>query len=48
MVSRLVLVLGDQLSPGLSALREADPESDVVVMADVSEETGFVPRNRHR
>ena len=45
MVSRLVLVLGDQLSVGLSALREADPESDVVVMAEVSEETDYVQQH---
>jgi deoxyribodipyrimidine photolyase-related protein len=32
---RLVLVLGDQLSAGLSALRAADPARDVVVMAEV-------------
>ena len=42
MVSRLVLVLGDQLSEGLSALREADKGTDVVVMAEVDEEAGYV------
>lgn len=42
MVSRLVLVLGDQLSPGLSALREAERDSDIVVMAEVAEETDYV------
>ncbi|GFE50623.1 deoxyribodipyrimidine photo-lyase [Roseobacter cerasinus] len=41
-MSRLVLVLGDQLSPGLSALRDADPDSDIVVMAEVTEETDYV------
>lgn len=41
-MSRLVLVLGDQLSVGLSALREADPDSDVVVMAEVADETDYV------
>ncbi len=35
MVMRLVLVLGDQLSPDLSALTEADKATDVVVMAEV-------------
>ncbi len=34
-VRRLVLVLGDQLSPGIAALRAADPARDVVVMAEV-------------
>jgi deoxyribodipyrimidine photolyase-related protein len=39
---RLVLVLGDQLSDGLSALREADEERDLVVMAEVMEEGTYV------
>jgi deoxyribodipyrimidine photolyase-related protein len=39
---RLVLVLGDQLTPGLSALRAADREQDFVVMAEVAEEAGYV------
>ncbi|SMY08810.1 cryptochrome/photolyase family protein [Flavimaricola marinus] len=42
---RLVLVLGDQLSLGLSALREADPETDVVVMAEVMDEASCVPHH---
>ncbi|WP_299630785.1 cryptochrome/photolyase family protein [uncultured Roseobacter sp.] len=41
-MSRLVLVLGDQLSMGLSALRQADRDSDIVVMAEVAEETAYV------
>ncbi len=41
-MSRLVLVLGDQLSEGLSALREGDPERDTVVMAEVLEEATYV------
>jgi deoxyribodipyrimidine photolyase-related protein len=39
---RLVLVLGDQLSFTLSALRAADPARDVVVMAEVADEAGYV------
>ena len=42
MVSRLVLVLGDQLSENLSALREGDRENDTVVMAEVVEEATYV------
>ncbi|MGX9356855.1 cryptochrome/photolyase family protein [Roseobacteraceae bacterium S113] len=42
MVRRLVLVLGDQLSEGLSALREADKARDVVVMAEVMGEATYV------
>ena len=32
---RLVLVLGDQLTPDVAALRAADKARDVVVMAEV-------------
>ncbi|WP_300036999.1 cryptochrome/photolyase family protein [uncultured Roseobacter sp.] len=39
---RLVLVLGDQLSEGLSALGAADRDSDTVVMAEVADETSYV------
>ena len=42
---RLVLVLGDQLSPGLSALRKADKAADVVVMAEVMGEATYVPHH---
>ncbi|WP_338548993.1 cryptochrome/photolyase family protein [Roseovarius phycicola] len=42
MVKRLVLVLGDQLSEGLSALREADKATDLIVMAEVADETAYV------
>ncbi len=45
MVTRLVLVLADQLSEGLSALRAADQARDVVVMAEVGEEAGYVPHH---
>lgn len=42
---RLVLVLGDQLSSGLSALLKADRTGDVVVMAEVADEAGYVPHH---
>ncbi|MGY3437669.1 MULTISPECIES: cryptochrome/photolyase family protein [unclassified Marinovum] len=45
MVSRLVLVLGDQLSPNVAALRSADKASDVVVMAEVADEATYVPHH---
>ncbi|MDW3205801.1 MAG: cryptochrome/photolyase family protein [Alphaproteobacteria bacterium] len=38
----LRLVLGDQLSPGLSALEDIDVENDVVLMAEVAEEATYV------
>ena len=42
---RLILVLGDQLSDDLSALRLADPTQDVVVMAEVMAEGTYVPHH---
>ncbi|PWK59265.1 cryptochrome/photolyase family protein [Roseicyclus mahoneyensis] len=45
MVSRLVLVLGDQLTESLSALREADRDRDIVVMAEVMGEAAYVPHH---
>ncbi len=41
-MTRLILVLGDQLSEGLSALREARKDSDIVVMAEVADEAAYV------
>lgn len=48
MKRRLILVLGDQLTPGRGALRDADPERDVLVMAEVREEATYVRHNRHK
>ena len=42
---RLILVLGDQLSAGLSALREGDQARDVVVMAEVMAEATYAPHH---
>jgi deoxyribodipyrimidine photolyase-related protein len=44
----IVPVLGDQLSPALAALRAADPQSSVVLMAEVAEEAGYVPHHRKK
>ncbi len=44
-MSRLVLVLGDQLSPELSALRKADKSADIIVMAEVADEAAYVPHH---
>lgn len=45
---RLVLVLGDQLSPGLSSLDYSDPETDTVLMAEVREEATYAPHHRKK
>lgn len=42
---RLVLVLGDQLSDNLSALRKADKKTDIIVMAEVQDEASYVPHH---
>jgi len=44
-VVRLVLVLGDQLSEAIAALRQADPARDIVVMAEVMGEAGYIPHH---
>ena len=45
MVGRLILILGDQLSDDLSALREGDPARDTIVMAEVLGEASYVPHH---
>ena len=42
---KLVLVLGDQLSPDIAALKAADKSRDVVVMAEVADEAKYVPHH---
>ena len=42
-MSRLILILGDQLSDSIAALGAADKAQDVVVMAEVAEEGSYVP-----
>jgi len=45
---RLILILGDQLSTGLTSLAEGDPARDRIVMAEVREEAGYVPHHRKK
>ncbi len=42
---RLVLILGDQLSPDISSLAAADKKRDIVVMAEVMAEGEYVPHH---
>lgn len=44
-MTRLILVLGDQLSVGMAALKAADKGHDVIVMAEVMEEGTYVPHH---
>jgi len=41
-VSRAILILGDQLSPDLAALQDADRARDLIVMAEVRAEATYV------
>lgn len=45
-MANLILILGDQLSPNLSALNDADPDKDLIVMAEVRDEASYV--NHHK
>ncbi|MEM1129649.1 MAG: cryptochrome/photolyase family protein [Pseudomonadota bacterium] len=45
---RIVLILGDQLSPDLPALRAADRDRDVILMAEVAEEAGYVRHHKKK
>lgn len=47
-MSRLVLVLGDQLSPALSSLQAADKARDRVLMVEVSEEATYVRHHKKK
>jgi deoxyribodipyrimidine photolyase-related protein len=44
----LILVLGDQLTLGRGALRNARPGIDTIIMAEVQEEACYVRHNRHK
>lgn len=48
MTNALRLVLGDQLSDGLSALADVDPERDVVLMAEVWDEATYVRHHKQK
>ena len=43
-----ILLLGDQLSWGHPALQQADPQTTVVIIAEVGEEASYVRHNRHK
>ncbi len=39
------MILGDQLSRGISSLSDADPKRDIVLLAEVADETRYVPHH---
>ena len=44
-MTRLILILADQLSDSVAALRQADKSTDLVVMAEVADEASYVPHH---
>jgi deoxyribodipyrimidine photolyase-related protein len=48
MACNIILLLGDQLSPGIASLRAADPASDVVLIAEVMEEATYVRHHKKK
>ena len=46
--SKLILVLGDQLSLSQPALKQAEPGRDIILLAEVAEEATYVRHNRHK
>ncbi|UWQ45153.1 cryptochrome/photolyase family protein [Leisingera aquaemixtae] len=44
----LILILGDQLSRNIAALKDADPDRDIVLMAEVAEEAGYVRHHKKK
>lgn len=47
-MTRIILVLGDQLTPSLSALRAADRATDIVLMAEVAAEATYVLHHKKK
>ena len=45
---KLIVILGDQLSQDLAALKEGDPARDVVLMAEVAEEATYAPHHKKK
>lgn len=45
---RLILILGDQLTPAISSLAAADRSSDVILMAEVVEEATYVRHHKKK
>ena len=46
-MAKLIVILGDQLSPALSALREANSD-DIILLAEVQQEASYVKHHKHK
>ncbi|WP_088330347.1 cryptochrome/photolyase family protein [Lacimicrobium sp. SS2-24] len=47
-MSKLLLLLGDQLDQHQQAIRELDKQQDHILMAELTDEAGYVPHNRRK
>ncbi|MGF9691960.1 cryptochrome/photolyase family protein [Rhizobium sp. 0TCS1.26] len=47
-IRHLILILGDQLSTGISSLADADPAQDVVLMCEVMAEATYVRHHKQK
>jgi deoxyribodipyrimidine photolyase-related protein len=48
MAPALIMILGDQLTPTLSSLRDVDPATSVVLMAEVASEASYVKHHKKK
>ncbi|MCP4823668.1 MAG: cryptochrome/photolyase family protein, partial [Shimia sp.] len=48
MTSHIRLILGDQLTQNLSSLRDAEPATDVILMAEVRSEATYVKHHKKK
>ncbi|MEO0397867.1 MAG: cryptochrome/photolyase family protein [Pseudomonadota bacterium] len=48
MTERLILILGDQLSPSIASLKEANPQADVIVMGELHDEATYVKHHKKK
>ncbi len=46
-MSKLIVILGDQLSPALASLRDAQSD-DIILMAEVGSEASYVKHHKHK
>ena len=47
-MKKLILILGDQLSHDLNSLKAADKAVDIVLMAELRSETGYVKHHKKK
>ena len=47
-IRNLILILGDQLTPDISSLKNADKDRDVILMCEVGDEACYVPHHKKK